>query len=70
MNKELLSSREKDLLYEALELACSMVNSLQTDVEEDPNAASNETIIILNKFCDKMDELNEALDGAVQGGLQ
>lgn len=67
MKKDLLTIREKDLLYEVIQLACELASSLRMDIEEDPETASNETIIILNTFQDKVDELNEALKDGQEG---
>ena len=67
MSEDLLTHNEKELLMDVLQLACEMATSIKTDIEEDPASASNETIILLNKFIDKMDDFNQALEKGANG---
>jgi hypothetical protein len=67
MKNDLLTIREKEILYKVLQLACELAVSLRQDIEEDPDSASNETVILLNNFQDKVDELNEALEEGQEG---
>ncbi len=63
-----MTVKETDLLFDCLRLACDMANNIKLDVEEDPMAASNTTLICVNDFINKMDTLNDLMDSE-DGGL-
>jgi len=55
-------------IVELVDLACELAQSLQTDVEDDPDSVSNPTMVVLQKFLVSLDKLNNSLD--VTSGLQ
>ncbi len=61
-NKQYLSDEEKQLALDALSFACHLANSLQIDLEENPESVSDTTYNALQSFREKMNALTDALD--------